>query len=363
MNEKERRYDIDWIRDITVLLIIFFHSLIIFFTRESAIMFVRSGYNLDFCIGAEAILSRIMMPILFILAGFSVKYSLKNRTTKEFIVKRFRKLFLPLLIGSLTLNPIVSYMYGRSQGRDISFIDHFIKFVTSMSEDFNGLTTGYSPMHFWFLLYLFVFSIICMPIFLKYKNKRSAKESTILTKRGILLLAVIPYVLIFCVDILDEMNPIGYLYLFLFGYFILTKDEVRSALKRDKWIYTILAILMLSGCLFDWFVYRGYNPIIKIILIICNKGSRIVAPLAIIALCDNKVVNRKSRVLSYLNGANFPIYIYHMVLLTAVGYLVLAMPFGPWVKFILINVITYTCAFLFYECYRFIKNRMIRGNN
>lgn len=123
MKEEIRRYDIDWIRDITVLSIIFFHSLIIFFTRESAIMYVRSGYNLKFCIIMEGILSRIMMPILFMLAGFSVMYSFQKRSPKEFVKNRVRKLLVPLVICSLTLNPIVSFMYGHSQGRKISSIN------------------------------------------------------------------------------------------------------------------------------------------------------------------------------------------------------------------------------------------------
>ena len=59
MRESTRRYDIDWMRDITVLSIIFFHSLIIFFSRESSIMFIRSGDNLKFCIIMEAIMGQI----------------------------------------------------------------------------------------------------------------------------------------------------------------------------------------------------------------------------------------------------------------------------------------------------------------
>lgn len=95
----KRRYDIDWIRDITVLSIIFFHSLIIFFTRESAVMFVRSGVDLPFCIYAEAIMGRICMPLLFLLAGSSAKYSLEKRTVKEFILNRVKKLLVPFLIA------------------------------------------------------------------------------------------------------------------------------------------------------------------------------------------------------------------------------------------------------------------------
>lgn len=353
MKTQTRRYDIDWIRDVTVLSIIFYHSLIIFFTRESAIMYVRSGYNLDFCIYMEAILSRITMPMLFLLAGFSVKYSLKKRSSKEFFKNRIKKLLVPLVVCSLTLNPVVTYIYGMSQGRTIGFFDHYIKFITSISEDFNGLTTGYGPMHLWFILYLFVFSVVCLPLFKKcnWKEKKS-----FVSKRGVLLLGIIPYILIFIVEIMDEMNPIAYLYLFLFGYYILSREEVRTVLKRDRFIYGILAIVMIAGSLIDWFFYTGERPMaLQILFLICNKGSRMVAPFAIMAFCDREAINKKSKVLAYFNQANFPIYLYHMFVLTVVGTLVLKISAGPWVKFVLINVISYGVAFGIFECYRRIK--------
>lgn len=361
MNEYKRRYDIDWIRDITVLSIIFFHSLIIFFTRESAIMYVRSGYNLYFCIIIERIMSRFMMPLLFLLAGMSVKYSLRNRTAKEFLTNRVKKLLIPFAAASITLNPIVSYMYGRSQGRDISFGEHWLKFVTSISEDVNSLTTGYGPMHLWFILYLFIFSVICLPLFLKYKNIELFDKASPIVIRLTLLLSVILYMQIFRIDIMDEMNPIAYIYLFIFGYIIMASKEIRNTLRKDVWIYGILSIMMSAGCIYSCYIdWNNISDIMMFMLTICVRGSRMIIPFAIMAFCDNEHINRKTKLLSYLNRVNYPIYIYHMLLLTAVGYLVLQTNFNAGIKFVLINVITYILAFGLYECYYQIT-RKIKG--
>ncbi len=350
--QNERRYDIDWIRDITVLSVIFFHSLIIFFTRESAIMYVRSGDDVEFCIIVERIMSRYMMPLLFLLAGLSVRFSLRSRSVREFISNRVKKLLLPFVIGSVTLNPIVSYLYGRSQGRTISFAEHWIKFVTSISEDFNSLTTGYGPMHLWFILYLFIFSLICLPLFLKFQNQKMKENLSPMITRLVLLISVIPYMLIFKIDIMDEMNPVAYLYLFIWGYFVLADEEIRKSLKRDKWIYGILSVFMMIGCVYTCYTDLNLlSDMMLCILMICVRASRMIIPFAIIAFCDNEHINRKTKVLTYLNRANYPIYIYHMLLLTTVGYLILDTGFSVWIKFILINVITYALAFGIYECY------------
>lgn len=346
----KRRYDIDWIRDITVLSIIFYHSLVIFFRRESAVMFVRAGVDLPFCIYTEAIMSRICMPLLFLLAGYSAKYSLEKRTVIEFILNRVKKLLLPFLIVSFTLNPIVSYIYGITQGREISFGQHMLKFVTSISKDFEGRTTGYSPMHLWFLLFLFVFSIVCVPILSKWKNQNlQEKLAGFFQKPGMLLLLVIPYPFIFMLEIMDEMNPIAYLYLFLVGYLLATSENYQQALDRDKWFYTILAIVTIGISLYAWFGYQGGG---NYLLAFSVKAARMLSPLAIMGLGHSYIKNENSKVLAYLNQANFPIYLIHMLVLTAVGYGVLQCSINPVIQFIMINLISYGICFGIFEIYR-----------
>ncbi len=97
-----------------------------------------------------------------------------------------------------------------------------------------------------------------------------------------------------------------------------------------------------------------------LVLTICVRASRMIIPFAIMAFCDNEHINQETKVLTYLNGANYPIYIYHMLLLTVVGYQVLKTRFNAPMKFILINVITYALAFGVYECYRRIMQCMHR---
>lgn len=90
-----RRYDIDWVRSCVVLSIIFFHSLIIFMTRESAIYYVRSGVNSILCEYLEAFISRFHMTILFFIAGMTARYSFGRRGIKAFLKNRTFKLLIP----------------------------------------------------------------------------------------------------------------------------------------------------------------------------------------------------------------------------------------------------------------------------
>lgn len=351
----ERRYDIDWVRDIVVLSIIFFHSLIIFMTRESAVMYIRSGVDIPFCIYTEAVMSRFCMPILFILAGFSARLSLEKRSTKEFLMQRVRKLFLPFLIMSFTVNPITSYIYGISIGRNISFAAHYKYFVTSISENFESRTTGYGPMHLWFILYLFLFSLICVPLFAHWKTEKSKKVfqkiADFLSKPFLLLLVVVPYVCFFFVDIMDEMNPLAYLYLFLLGYILSTDERYQQVLDRQKWFYLAFSVLMIVGSMYGWFFYNGGKAGAVFLQFhwFYTKSVRILLPFSIMGIAHTYIKNKSTAVLSYLNGANYPIYLYHMCVLTFVGYMVLKIPMSPMAQFLCINVLSYGVSFFIYH--------------
>ena len=358
----QRRHDIDWIRDITVLGMILYHSFIIFMTREEAVFFIRSGVNLRFCEYIEATMSRFAMPLLFILAGFSVWHSLRRRTIKEFVMQRVRKLLLPMLLVSYILNPLTSYIYGISIGRDISFGKHYSLFLTTISRNFEGRTTGFSPMHTWFLLYLFLFTIAYLPFLRKFVTEayqsKLDKIARVFEGRCRLLLFVIPYPFLFLIEILGEMNPLGYLYLFFLGFLLATSERYQKALDRDKWIYTGLFIVLMGITLTVWF--GNGNVTENLLFGFVIMAVRIISCYAILGLAHSFIPNRKSKVLSFLNGANFPIYLYHMLVLTIVGYLVLKLRMNAYIQFMIINIVTYSLCFGIYVIYQRVKKKSVK---
>lgn len=240
----------DWIRTVAVLLIIPFHASIIFDTNPKAIMYIRSGVNIFGLNIFEMFLDRFQMTLLFFLAGMAAYYSLKRRDNKQFLQTRGKKLFLPVIIGSLTLCPITTYIYSKSQGSSESFIHHYIGFFTKPVGSLDGLNGGYTPMHLWFILYLFLFSLIGLPIFRFIMNERYEKMvdkfANIFSKPMLLLTWVIPYSLIFLVDILDERNPIAYFFVMIIGFICASNEKLQRALERDKWVYLILSFSLMT---------------------------------------------------------------------------------------------------------------------
>lgn len=53
------------------------------------------------------------MPLLMVLAGINARYSLNKRGIKGFVEERFKKLFIPLVTGTLVIAAALSYIADR----------------------------------------------------------------------------------------------------------------------------------------------------------------------------------------------------------------------------------------------------------
>ena len=146
----ERRYDIDALRVLAVLLLIFFHTAMIFAAWEK--WHVRSE---QMSVGLEWFIIFVHqwhMPLLFLLAGASTYYALFFRTPKTYASERFKRLFLPLLFGILVIVPpqvyierISSWMTTRLS--PINFEGSFFQFLFARQFHLNHHSKSFVQFH------------------------------------------------------------------------------------------------------------------------------------------------------------------------------------------------------------------------
>ncbi len=364
----KRRYDLDWVRSIIVLSIIFYHSLIIFMTRETAIFYVRSGANSLACEYIEAFMTRFHMTILFFIAGITARYSVTSRGIGDFARNRTFKLLIPAILVIVFLNPFDSFLYGIQKGTTLSYWENYKLFFTKISEDLTGTTPGFSPMHVWFLIFLFVFSMILIPFF-KWGSSEKAQKvfdalGNFFYKPYRLILVMLPYPFLFLVGILDEMNPIAYFYLFVLGYLFKTSDKYQEATDRDKWGYIIASILLMTFFLVGLFKvdYSKHSSWLFWMWHYSAKLLRILTVFAIVGGAHSWIPKKNSKVLSYINKCNFFVYLIHMALLAGVGYIVIHIwNMKNLIGFIVINVISYSICLGLYEVYSNLRS-LVKSN-
>lgn len=355
MNTKSqmiRRYDIDWLRVIAVLLLIPFHTMHIFILKPYSVVYIKNSTGISCFELITNFIYEFHMPLLFILAGASAYLALRIRSVNQFIQERFKRLFIPAITGILFLIPPMTYIYMISKGNNLSIFTHFKQFFTGNPGDLSGLTGAFTPAHLWFIIFLFVFSLVWVPLF-TILNKHSAlliKLSNFLTNRFLLLLFIIPITLAASTNILDDKNPLVYFLIFFLGYMLVTNEDYQKAINRDKAAYLIIGIIfeIILQCYLNNF---PSGSLIWIFYELMRNANRLIWVFVILGF-GNKFFNRPSKKLSYLSKSSFPIYIIHLPINTFVGYFIVKINIGSSLKFFLIVLLTTLVSFAVYEVIR-----------
>ena len=357
MNKTTRRYDIEWLRTIGVLLVMPFHSLLIFNTNPESIMYIKDTVNVRFFNILDSVINRFHMPLLFVIAGMSVYFSLQSRTANKFINERVRKLLIPAVFGCIALNPIMTYIYLISKNKNGTFLEHFIDFFTKNPGDFTGVNGAFTPAHLWFIIFLFVFSLVGAPLFMSIIkgncNNLLFNLASFFEKPLMLIVTVIPITIISAVDILGDKNPLVYFAIFFIGFLLVTDERYLKAINRDKWVYLIVSIIII----YMKFILPGKFETWSVIWIIYgffDRATRLIPVFALIGLA-NEFMNKNTEVLNYLSKASFSVYILHMLFNTIVGFFVIKLSISPELKYIVIVTVTFAICFLLYEIIRRIK--------
>ncbi|HOI71022.1 MAG TPA: acyltransferase family protein [Methanobacterium sp.] len=311
-----RKYYLDNLRLMVILFLFPYHTLIIY--SGVADYYFNVANNL---VANALILSLApwFMQLLFTIAGIATYYSLKRRNSTQYLKERVSKLLIPTLAGVVLVIPVSIYFGILYQGFDGSFLSVWWTMMSNWMEYLaNGLLLG--PL--WFLLYLFIISIIALPFIMKYKksNWRIPLEKVTVPK---LLLLVIPLALgSYFLNIYPEKSLIQFLLLFIFGYFLLSDDGVQERLEKSRWPLFISFLVLL-----------GIYVYISAISITASAGAAATTstPLAIdllVKLLINLIMwlgvlsvmgmgkhylEFKNKSTMYLAGISFPIYIFHIV--------------------------------------------------
>jgi len=335
-----RKYYMDNLRWLTILLLIPYHAAQAWNTwGEPNYIFFEGNRLISSII---VFFSPFFMPLLFVLAGMSTKYALQKRTMKQYFFERVKKLLIPFVFATITLMPVLTYLGDKfNYGYSGSFFAHYRVFFTKYT-DLIGADGGFSVGQFWFVLYLFVISVVFIGVYMvQNKLKLKSKEKT--TPYFLVVFAGVP------LPILSEFLSVGgkslaeYLYLFLIGYYLLSEEDCLEKTERYKWrsLGVGLVAAILNVYLFLWCgtKYAVINTIAKFVAEWCMV-------LAMIGT-GKKVLNFSGKVHRYMSQRSFLFYILHFVWIVLFQY-VLRNMLGQHtiLLFVLPVVLAYVATFL-----------------
>ena len=179
----------------------------------------------------------------------------------------------------------------------------------------NGYDGGFTPAHLWFLLYLFIISMVGLGITALQKKFLPNANFSKIGMAVILLMALTLPVANLLLDIGGK--SVGYfLVLYLLGYYLLAEDAVIDRIARYKAVLVFLALVFSTLCAY----FYVWMP--EPIEVLWKSALFLSCWFGILALLGmgKKYFNQNNRVTRYLSTRSFSIYLFHFVWVIAIQY-------------------------------------------
>ena len=157
-----RANHLDWLRFLVVFLLIPYHTAAIFLGVP---WFINNILSSPIAEAFSQVLDQFQMPLLFTIAGMAAWFSLSNRTGTQYFIERVERLFVPIVFGILVLNAFTLYIsvlfHNQISLYNNSFLVWYRTYLTTMLFPWQK---NWSPGVLWFIWYLFVYSIVLLPL-------------------------------------------------------------------------------------------------------------------------------------------------------------------------------------------------------
>ncbi|GAB4524392.1 MAG: hypothetical protein Tsb0010_08350 [Parvularculaceae bacterium] len=299
-----------------------------------------------------------MMPLFFFIAGASATFALKSRSNGAFLAERGIRLLLPLAFAFLTYLPVIGYFARRQAlgGAPLDFFDFYTNYFRLDMADPAGFDGALTPAHLWFILYLFIFAAVSLPLFRIWSKSGPPKflARAFRTTPALILLLAAPPVLGRLTGI-TYPNPVFFIWFFWYGFLFFSSEEMKAALRRGA-IWAAPAAAVLTPIIIYGRLLRG--PDYAAIGDVFGPGWPVFQSLvAINAWCwvlvllelGRRFWNGTNGVTAYLSRAAYPAYLLHISVIAAVGYYTLQADLPVWMSFPIIAAAALTGVLAIYE--------------
>lgn len=245
-------YYLDWLRVVAVLGVFLYHGASLFDYQSIFLNSPRLDWRMTQYVRVVELWG---MPLLFVVAGVAMSFSLKHRTNQRFVSERFKRLVVPLCIGIFVLSPLVVYIQRITHHE---FVGSFWQFFPHYFDGWYGFggNFAWNGLHLWFLLQLFLFSVIMLPLF-RYLA-RTPHVAAVLRRVPALQGELFVLVLI-CgtalVETLANFQPSGvgmrlvggwsiltYLAFFVGGYLLAINPQVLTSFEHNRVLTLLVGI-------------------------------------------------------------------------------------------------------------------------
>lgn len=355
----QRRFDLDWLRVIAILFVFVFHTTRFFDPLD---WHVKNATTYELLAFSAAFFTLWGMPLIFVISGASLYFALKHSMLK-FVDDKVRRLLVPLVVGVFTFSAIQVYLeritHRQFSGSFFEFIPHYFDGWYA----FDGGNFAWMGMHLWFLEFLFLYTLLLMPLLYWLKNgsgQNALRSLGDLLARPLMVFGVsIPVVLLLVVldpNTIWGMRAFGawsfvpYL-LFLFaGFVVMSHERVQQRIGQYRWLSFASAGAITLGLVAFYAqygepVYGTWTYSVFFALFGFASWCWIQTVLGF----GFKYLNVPRPILAYVGEAVLAFYILHQTVLLVVGYFVVQWQIPDLLKWGIIASVSFAAIMLLYE--------------
>ena len=348
-----RVHYLDWLRVLGVLAVIFYHTTRLFNSED---WHVKNGITCGWVDIWNDFALTWLMPLLFVISGISLFYAVGKSGAAKFVKDKVLRLLVPLLVGMFTHCALQVYLerltHGDFSGTFFQFIPYYFQgYYSGNPATGNFAGTG---MHLWYLLWLFVFTLLLYPLMRWLLGRRKgvlAWLGNALSQPGAVFLLALPLFL-FALD--SEDAPfllwweagwplLAYLWLILAAFLLASSERLLDRVQRMRWISLALAVVVMGATAFS--AYSGGDRALGWCLRTLSSWCWV---LAFVGLA-RQYLTRRTPFLQYANEAVLPCYVLHQTVILGVGYFVVQWAISGLLKWAIILALSLTIIMALYE--------------
>ena len=227
-----RVYYLDWLRVLGILVVFVYHSSRFFNVEEWN---VKNPVWYPWVEVWNRFATAWMMPLMFAISGASLFYALgKEGGAGKFVKDKVLRLLVPLVVCAFTHASLQMYLERLTHGE---FSGTYFQYLPQY---FFGDFAWYG-MHLWYLLVLFLASIILYPLLRWLKGQgRLSKLGDLSARPGAIYALALPMiVLVVLFDFYGAVLTgnagwayIIYLWLVLAGFLVVSDERVQASIER-----------------------------------------------------------------------------------------------------------------------------------
>ncbi len=353
-----RRNDIDWLRVLAMLSVFLFHCARYFDFEDWHVKNPQTSFGFTVFVG---ILVQWIMPIFFVLSGESTWFALRFRSAGQYAGERFKRLLIPLIFGIFILIPPQVYIERLTHGR---FQGSFFRFYPHYFDGFYGFGGNFAWMglHLWFLLALFLFSLIALPLLLYFGGEGRKvlirKTAGFFEKQGSILVLVLPLTLMEFVfhpsglgrRSLGGWNIFVYLLFFLYGFLLGSDERYRGVVEKNRVSFLALAVLttLVGFSLRRSGISPPFGSLGYLGISLLRTLNSWVWVLALLGL-GSRYLTFRNRLLKYAGEAVLPFYVLHQSVIVAAGFFFLDWNVDIFLKYLVLALVSFFVIMLIYE--------------